>query len=395
MPRPLKVAHVALTLDVGGLERNIINQIRQSHLTGEQVSVICLERDGALADTARELGATVISANKQPGLHPTIIFRLRSILKELQPDIIHTHQIGPLFYIALAACLPRAQSRGGYSIAPIVHTEHGREPYPDSRKLRILGRFAAKRAQIFYCLTQDMADHVVASRITTRDKIRLIHNGIDFSAYTTGHDTRPIRDALNIPHDAPVIGTIGRLTEIKRQDVLLRAFAIVREKFTSAHLLLIGDGELRSDLQSLASQLDIADRVHFAGYQQQTAPYMQAMNLFALTSRSEGMPQSILEAAVAGIPVIASNVGGIPEVIHHDRTGLLFPVADHAALARHLLDLLNDPNRARTLASSAQHFVESRFAIQRMAREYHDDFIQLLTQTSPHSMGVSPMHSPA
>ncbi len=366
----LKVAHVALSLDVGGLERNIVNQIRQAPALDQQISVICLERPGTLAPTAESLGARVVCVHKKPGLRPQIALRLRSILRDLQPDVIHTHQIGPLFYTRLAAC--------GLATPLIVHTEHGKEPYPSSRKLRLLARFAARRAQIFYCLTQDMADHVLASRIVAPNRVRVIHNGIDFSSYITPQDTRAVRDSLGIPCDAPVIGTIGRLTEIKRQDVLIRAFAAVREKLPAAHLLLVGDGPLLTELRALAESLNVAPFVHFAGYQQRTAPYLQAMNVFALTSRSEGMPQALLESCIAAIPVIASRVGGIPEVIDHRHTGLLCEPGDAAALAAGILDLFDQPDRARSFAAAAKTRVQAVFDIARMAREYHDHFLQLL-----------------
>jgi len=378
LTRPLKIAHVALSLDVGGLERNIINQIRLAPELRQEVSVVCLERPGALAAQAEALGARVVSANKKPGLRPSTIFRLRKIFRDLQPDIIHTHQIGPLFYTRFAA---------GDSI--VVHTEHGKEAYAASRKLRMLGRCAARAASIFYCLSQEMADAVISTGIAPPDRVRLIHNGIDFSAYTLPHDTHAIRESLNIPHDAPLVGTIGRLTEIKRQDVLLKAFAALRQHLPSAHLLLVGDGPLLNDLGKLAAELNIAPFVHFAGYQQNTAPYMQAMNVFALTSRSEGMPQSLLEAAVARIPIIASNVGGIPEVIQHDRTGFLFEAGDQAALAAELFDLLTNRDRAATLARAAHEFVQSRFDIRRMAAEYDEEFRNLLSSRTSTTLPVS------
>ncbi|HEX8523947.1 MAG TPA: glycosyltransferase [Tepidisphaeraceae bacterium] len=386
MPIPaLKVAHVALSLDVGGLERNIVNQVRQAPALDQQISVICLERPGTLAPTAESLGATIRCTDKRPGLRLDILPRLRKIIRQLKPDIIHTHQIGPLFYTRLAAT--------GLRI-PIVHTEHGREPYESGAKFRALSRFAARSARIFYCLTEDMKKHVLAHRITSSDKIRVIHNGIDFTPYTTPHDTAAVRAQLNIPHDAVVIGTIGRLNEIKRQDVLLKAFATVRATIPGAHLLLVGDGPLKSDLESLAQQLNIKHHIHFAGYQSNTAPYMQAMNLFTLTSRSEGMPQSILEACVAGIPVIASNVGGIPEVIRHNQTGLLFPAGDDQALARNIINLLENPVEASRLATAAKAYVESTFDIRRMAREYHHHFLDLLGRP-PVVSSTSPLRNAA
>jgi glycosyltransferase involved in cell wall biosynthesis len=386
---PLKVTHAALSLDVGGLERNIVNQIRQAPVLGQEISVIALERAGTLAPAAESLGATVLCASKRPGLRPQIALRLRAMLKRLDPDIVHTHQIGPLFYIRLATM--------GLRKPPIiVHTEHGKEPYADSRKLRALARFGAQRAQVFYCLTNDMADAVLAHRIAPADRVRVIRNGIDFSNYAAPRDTRAIRESLNIPQGAAVIGTIGRLTEIKRQEVLLKAFTTLSKTIPAAHLLLVGDGPLRRELEQLAGSLNIAARVHFAGYQADTAPYLHAMNVFVLPSRSEGTPQSILEACIAHIPVIASRVGGIPEVIRHDETGLLFESGDEQSLAKLLIELLGEPDRARSLAVSAKRFVESRFDIRRMAREYHEEFVRLLAarEATP-QQGLDLIESPA
>ncbi len=174
------------------------------------------------------------------------------------------------------------------------------------------------------------------------------------------------------------------------------AFAALSKSLPAAHLLLVGDGPLRGDLQDLAQSLDIGDHVHFTGYQPDTAPYVQAMNVFVLSSRSEGTPQSILEACVAQIPVIASRVGGIPEIIRHNETGLLFESADDATLTTLLSELLSDPDRAQSLAANAKMFVEARFDIRRMAREYHEQFLRLLATADgarQNTHGMLPPHT--
>jgi glycosyltransferase involved in cell wall biosynthesis len=165
---------------------------------------------------------------------------------------------------------------------------------------------------------------------------------------------------------------------VKRQDVLIRAFARVRQAVADAHLVLVGDGPLLQDLTALAASLGVGDAVHFAGYQPHSGPFLRAMDVFALTSRSEGMPQAVLEASVTGLPVVASRVGGLPEVIEEGVTGLMFPSGDDAALASALCGLLEDPARRRALGGAARARVEGTFSVARMAGDYHRAFLELL-----------------
>lgn len=370
MTEQLHVVHVVLSLDVGGLERNVINQIREGEKLGQRVSVVCVERPGILAPKAESLGARVICLEKRPGFRLGVIGRMRTALRALAPDVVHTHQIGPLFYTGPAAV--------GLGIPLIVHTEHGKVDYAGRRRMRWLGRLAGRFAARFYCLTSDMAEAVITQRIVPREKVRVIQNGIDTDFYRIRHDPAAVRRSLGIPSDAFIIGTVGRLHEIKRQEVLIRSFARLRARVAGVHLLLVGDGPRRAELGDLAARLGLRESVHFAGYQDPTAPYLQAMNCFALTSRSEGMPQSVLEASVVGLPVIASRVGGLPEVIDHGRTGMLFEAGDEEALEEGLWQLLSDREQARRMGEAGCDLVSARFSIRRMAGEYHRDFLELL-----------------
>lgn len=370
--KPLDVVHVVLSLDVGGLERNVVNQVREGQRLGQRVSIICLERPGTLAARVEAMGGKVVALDKRPGLRPGMVLRLRRVLRELRPDVVHTHQLATLLYGGAAA-----RSLG---VPVVVHTEHGRERYATRLKTRLLGRTAGRFCDRFYCLTSDMAGEVRAARIVPDRKLRVIQNGIDladFKAAAGAEADAGVRRGLSIPDGAPVIGTVGRLSEVKRQDVLLRAFARVRQTVPDAHLLLVGDGPLLEELRRLADALDIADSVHFAGYQPHSGPYLRTMDIFALTSRSEGMPQAVLEASVTGLPVVASRVGGLPEVIEEGVTGMMFPSGDDLALAATLGELLANPARRRTLGEAARARAEARFGVARMAGEYHRDFLEL------------------
>ena len=364
------VIHVVRSLDVGGLERNVINQVREGQKLGQIVTVVCLERPGELAPRAEALGARVLCVHKRPGVHLTAVRTFKTIFRELKPDVVHTHEIGSLFYGGPAA---RA-----VDVPLVVHTEHGAAGYKDRFRLRFLGRLAGRYAERFFCLTQELADSIITHRIVPRTKVSLISNGIDVASFQEPYDTRAIRKSLGIPLDAPLIGTVGRLAEIKRQDLLIRAFARIRQQVPDSHLLLVGDGPLLRVLHDLALDLGISDSVHFAGYHPDSAPFLQTMDVFALTSRSEGMPQALLEALVVGLPVIATRVGGIPEIIENGRTGLLFDSGEEVALTAGLCELLTNRDRALAMGQAGRSLVECRFDVARMAREYHEHFLDSL-----------------
>ena len=372
---PLHVVHVVLTLDVGGLERNVVNQVREGQKLGQRVTVVCLERPGELAGRVEALGGNVVSLDKRPGLRPGMVLRTAKLLRRLRPDVVHTHQLATLLYGGAAARLLR--------VPVVIHTEHGRERYATRLQTRLLGRIAGRFCDIFYCLTADMAAEVKAAGIVAGRKVRVIQNGIDMSAFTEPtFDGDVVRRSLGVPADAPLLGTVGRLTEVKRQDVLIRAFAAARRKFPAAHLVLVGDGPLLGDLRALANELGVAAAVHFAGYQPHSGPWLKAMDVFALTSRSEGMPQAVIEASVMGLPVVASRVGGLPEVVEDGVTGVLFPPGDEVALAAALVDLIADRERRLKMGAAARVRVESRFNVRRMAAEYHRDCLEILRRRS-------------
>lgn len=363
----LRVVHVVLSLDCGGLERVVLDLVREGRRLGQDVSVVCIERPGKLAPEAEAAGARVLCVGKPAGLDLRTVGRLRAVLRDLGPDVVHTHQIGALFYAGPAA---------GRGVA-VVHTEHGK--HFARLRTRLLGRWAARKADRFFCVSGDLRDDVVARRVVPAAKAGVVFNGID-----TGRFRRPaggdaeLRTSFGIPADAPVVGTVGRLNEVKRQDLLLGGFARLGDEFPDARLLVVGDGPLRDDLRGLAERLGVADRVVFAGYQANPERLLGVMDVFALTSRSEGMPLVVLEAWAAGVPVVASAVGGLPEMIDSGRTGLLFPSGDEPALAAAVADLLRDSYRAAQMGAAGRERVEAEYGLARMAETYQRHYLQLV-----------------
>jgi glycosyltransferase involved in cell wall biosynthesis len=307
--------------------------------------------------------------HKPPGLRWEITGRLESLLRELRPDVVHTHHVGALFYTG------RAARRAGVPL--VVHTEHGR--YLSERwRMRWVARLGGRHVARFWCVSPTIATEAAAYRIVPRRKIQVVPNGIDLDRFRQQRgDSALVRQALGIPPGAPIIGTISRLCEIKRQDLLIRAFQRVRARRADAHLLIVGDGPWMGRLRELVAVLGLGDSVHFAGYQPQPERYLPAMDVFTLSSQSEGMPLTVLEAWAAGVPVVATRVGGLPDLVDDGRTGILVEFDDQDALARSLCDLLADPDLATRLRGAGRAQADL-FSLGRMAETYQRHYLELL-----------------
>jgi glycosyltransferase involved in cell wall biosynthesis len=365
----LKIVHVVLSLDIGGLERVVLSLVQQAGQLRQDVSVLCIERPGAMAAQFEALGVPVRCIGKKPGLKFSTIGKIKNNLEQQRPDVVHTHQIGALFYAGPAA--------RKLEVPVVVHTEHGKH-FERGVRIRVLGRWAARSAQQFFCVSNDIAHAVKTWRIAPDEKVAVVANGITTARPGGQSDNSALRRELGIPHGAAVIGTVSRLAEVKRQDVLLAGFSKIRTAAIPPHLVLVGGGPLESNLRNLAGQLGIAERVHFAGFQKNPEQYVQIMDVFALTSRSEGMPLSVLEAWAAGVPVVASRVGGLPELIQDGRTGALFDFGDTDALAHLFESLIGGSPRARQMAAAGQEYVRSRFDVSVMAANYQQQYERLL-----------------
>ncbi|WP_422925475.1 glycosyltransferase [Singulisphaera sp. PoT] len=377
MTKNLKVTHVVLSLECGGLERIVLDLARTGPKLGQEVSVICMERRGKLADQVEEAGATVLCLDKPPGRDPEMVGKVREALRQLKPNVVHTHQIGPLLYAG-----PAAQAE---NVPLVVHTEHINQlakhrSLSRRLRLRILWWLAGRRSARFFCVSDDIAAAVHTHGFLPKRKIHVVLNGIDTAQFRRkSREANPVRSELGIPPGAPLLGTVGRLNEVKCQDLLVRSFQRILKDVPEAHLLLVGDGPMWAELHELADRLEISDRVHFAGYQAEPERFLKAMDVFVLPSRAEGLPLAILEAWAVGLPVIATRVGGIPRLLDEGRDGILIDPNDEQALTSSLLAVLSDPEHARKLGEAGRRRAEADFDTCRMATDYQTHYLQLLT----------------
>jgi glycosyltransferase involved in cell wall biosynthesis len=356
-----------LSLDVGGLERLVLDMVKHGVGAGNRVTVVCVERPGTLAGRARELGAEVVCLDKAAGRSPQAVADAERVLRELRPDVLHTHQIGALWYLGQAA------RRVGLEC--VVHTEHSdhvrqARTWLTKARARYLWWRGGRLARQVCCVSADVAAAMRRWGTVPDGRVSVVLNGIDTDVYGDRSDREGLRRELGLPEGTIVVGTVGRLAEVKRQDLLLQAFAELVEECPGLRLLLAGDGPERGALESLAARLGVRERAVFAGYQANPERFLAVMDVFALTSRHEALPLSLLEAWASGLPVVSSAVGGIPKVVEDGVTGLLFPSGDQAALADCLKRLLHDSALRARLAAAGKLQVQAKYSLTRMARDY-------------------------
>ncbi|MFT4255933.1 MAG: glycosyltransferase [Pseudoxanthomonas sp.] len=382
--RPLHVAHGVLSMELGGLERLVLSMIETGRRRGYRSSVVCVDETGRLAEQARALGAEVHSLDTG-GERTQATQRAAELFAQLRPDVLHTHQTGALWHLG------RAAQRAGIATVHTEHSDHARlaRGLHNEIRMRLWWRRASRLARRFCCVSEDIARSVRRWRTVDGARVAVVPNGVDTALYAHRTRREALRRALGLPADAQVIGTVGRLTEVKRQDLLLRAFARIAAERPRAWLLLVGDGEQRAALETLAQACGLHGRIVFAGYQTDIPPHLAAMDVFAMSSRHEGLPLALLEAWAARLPVVSSAVGGVPHVVRHGYNGLLFDNGDEAALATALARLLDDTLLAQRLAAAGEDSVCASFSLERMAERYDGHYRAALACPLPATADVS------
>jgi len=287
--------------------------------------------------------------------HFSILFRLIKILKENNIDILHCHRHKSSFYGALAGILAKT---------PVVLSHvHGLSRTKNLGR-RIVNFFLFKRFnRIIGCAKSVQDDVLRDNRFLSAEKVSVMENSVDYERFTKVSISKAdAKQMLGLPPDAFVFGTVGRLAPTKGLSYLIEAFSKVKEKIPSAHLVLFGDGACRAELEQHASNLSCRDLIHFLGHRDNIEQLIKGMDVFILSSIAEGMPRAILEAMAAGIPCIATEAGGIPEIINSRDVGILVPPMDENALAEAMITLANTPKqKLKDLIEKARERVRTIF----------------------------------
>ncbi|HUB91322.1 MAG TPA: glycosyltransferase, partial [Dyella sp.] len=334
------------------------------HRQGHRCQVICLYTAGSLAHELDALGIAVHVCAKRQGPDLRALARARAMVRAHATDVLHTHN-AVAHYQAVLATL-------GLPMRCIINTRHGMGVNRNASRREWLYRRALARTDTVVTVCNAARNDAIKRGIVPAAKVCVVPNGIHVEKFQTASPAMHERlaDLLDLPVQVKIIGTVGRLNWAKDQLGLIRAFRLVHAQHPDTVLVLIGDGELRASLQQSAIDEGMGGNVHFLGDRSDVRELLQGLDLFVLSSLSEGYSMALLEASAAALPIVATAVGGNGEIVRDGTTGRLAPAENPAALAEAMLALLRHPQHAMALGEAARAWVEQHGSLEAMARRY-------------------------
>lgn len=347
----MKIFQIIPSLDLGGAETMCTGLSQLLKRQGQEVTVVSMYRmETPLTARLREAGIPIVFLDKKPGLDVGCIFRLRKLFRAEKPDAVHVH----LFLMKYV--VPAALGLG----IPVIHTVHSVASY-DAEGDKAVNRFFYKHGlAVPVAISREIAKTVEDFYALPAECIRVVCNGIDLNKCIPKQDYTL--------HNPPKLIHVGRFFEPKNHEAMVRAVKLLRERGTEVQLYFYGDGEHRAAVEALVRELDVEENIRFCGAVENVFPVLCDADLFLLPSKFEGMPMSLIEAMGTGLPVIASRVGGIPDMVTDGRNGLLI-APEAKALADAIARLLEQDTLRERLGRNAKEEAV-RFSGEQMARKY-------------------------
>jgi sugar transferase (PEP-CTERM/EpsH1 system associated) len=380
-PVPL-IAHVVYRFDVGGLENGMVNLL--NHLPADRYrhAVICLDAFTDYRQRIRSSDVSFHALHKRPGKDPALYLRLWRLLRQLRPDIVHTRNLSALEG-QLVAALAGARAR--------VHGEHGRDVFDlhgVTRRYNILRRALRPLVGRYITVSRDLEGWLVDTVGVERRRIAQIYNGVDARRFHPRADGfRAVGPAGFFSGSEVIIGTVGRMAAVKDHPTLVRAFIelvvgapALRKR---VRLIIVGDGPARGECLALLAEAGMESLAWLPGERDAVPDLMRTFDVFALPSLGEGISNTILEAMATGLPVVATRVGGNPELVEESVTGALVPVGMHRALAAALRTYVDDTALARRHGANARKRAEEQFSIDAMVAGYLSVYDSVLAARLP------------
>lgn len=387
-PSPPLVAHLVHRLAQGGLESGLAMLINNTPKGRYRHAVICLTE---ATDFARRIrpGTPIAALGEKHGFQPGTYVRLTRIFRRLKPAIVHTRNLGCVEG-QLCAVLAGVPVR--------IHGEHGRDvfdPYGLNRKYNLLRKFLRPFTHHFTAVSQDLARWLVNGIGVPPEKVTQIYNGVDTARF---HPRQAERSLAGGPAGFEggqvfVVGTVGRMHPIKNQTLLARAFLRLLEERPEERgrlrLVMAGDGPLREECRALLEAGGAAELAWLPGQVEEVPALLQGLDVFVLPSIAEGICNSVLEAMASGLPVVATRVGGNPELVEDGVTGMLVPAGDERAMAAAIGRYLEDDELRRQHGQAGRARAEASFSLTAMVEGYLHVYDAALERLCRSSVGKS------
>ena len=365
--RPL-VMHILHRFDTGGLENGVVNLINHMPASAYRHMVVALTDVTDFRLRLRHADVECVALHKPPGHGARLYPRLWRLLREKRPAIVHTRNLAAL----------EMQVPAWFSRVPVrIHGEHGRDVSDldgSSRRYQRVRRIYSPFVSQYIALSRDLAGYLTGPVGIAASRVTQIYNGVDAQRFTPAPQPMAI---AGCPFAAPahwLVGTVGRMQTVKDQTLLARAFvrslALQPELRERLRLVMVGEGPLRATAQQVLDEAGVAELAWLPGERSDVSDVMRGLSCFALPSLAEGISNTILEAMSAGLPVIATAVGGNAELVDEGRTGEIVPAGDAEALAQTLVRMAADRGRASDMGRAGRAEVERRLSLQAMVAAY-------------------------
>lgn len=363
------IIHVIHALGVGGLENGLVNLVNHMPADRYRHAIVCMTTSSDFSKRIRTEGVEIIAMHRgQVPLWRTYL-QLFALFRRMRPAIVHTRNLSGLDALIPALCA---------GVAVRIQGEHGRDlddahgSNPKYRRLRRLFRPFINR---YTTVSKDLQNYLIGQIGVGEARITQIYNGVDTERFYPRSPDYRIPYTLKVPGDGLlIVGTVGRLQPVKDQVTLVRAFAEACRAepgiMKKARLIIVGDGPLRNEVETEVESSGVGDCIALLGERQDVPAVLRSFDLFVLPSRDEGISNTLLEAMATGVPVLATRVGGNPELIPEGEVGQLVEARDCSAMAAWIVRYASDPSyRVRQGAAARRHVVQ-RFSLDAMVNSY-------------------------
>ncbi len=364
--KKITVLHLTFNMALGGTEQVIRQLVENLDKNIYEAKILCLDDEiGELGKLLQDDGIAIECFKRQPGFDLNLIKAISAYIKQNKIDIVHCHQYTPYVYGVLASFFNKSK---------IVFTEHGRF-YPDSFKLKrlLINPILSLITDAVIAISQATADALIKYENFPRKKVTVIYNGIRATNLQLSIESKKLlKTELGLLDSELVFGTISRLDTIKNHKMMIAAFAEVQETVPKIRLLIVGDGPIRRELEDQVKALNIEKKVIFTGFIVNPQPYLFIIDVFLLPSLSEGASMTLIEAMAFKKAVIVTDVGGNPEIVKHEITGLVTPNEDKLALVDAMVCLCEDPEKKLRFGEQGFIRYQQEFGEQKMVKQYQN-----------------------
>ena len=351
----------------GGAER-VISNLAASLDPAKYRAVLCLFRPGWIQERSESRGVRTYIIPTQGMMDWRWVLRVMKLLQQEQVDLIHAHEFDANVQGTFAAMM---------SGVPLVATVHGKNYFWEKSRRRLAYRWVSRRATMV-AVSENLKQFIVEKVGVSTGRVKVLYNGVDALPHCDRAEVDECRKELGLPKDDQIVGVVGNLYPVKGHQYLIDSIPAVLESCPNTSFVFAGRGHLETELKVQVHRLGLDSRVHFLGLRQDIPRVLAMLDVFVLPSLSEGLSMAILEAMIAGKPVVATQVGGNPELVIDGETGFLVPPRDSQALASSVVTLLTNRQQAAQYAERGKHRAEGQFSLGTMVSSYQSLYAECL-----------------